>query len=320
MNVNRGLVFWGVALITAGAVALAIQAGAIAGEDAQQLWRFWPVALIVIGLAVIAARTPFALIATIAAALLIGGLGGTLVSGFPDGLNIGCAGEPDEINSQDGAFVSDASVELDFNCGDLAVSTGPGADWSVSARHGGDTVPQITFADRSLRVAAEDGGIFGVTDARQEWDVTLPVDVELDLSVDANAASSSLDLEGATFSSLSVEANAGDVTIQLAGVEAGELTVDANAGSISIETDASTRFEGTVEINAGSVELCVPDGVLFSITLEDDNITFSHNLDDRGLTRQGDTWFTGGELLPSFTLTVDGNAASFTLNPEDGCS
>ena len=48
MRINRGLVFWGVALITAGAVALAIQSGVIAGESARDLWRFWPVVLIVI--------------------------------------------------------------------------------------------------------------------------------------------------------------------------------------------------------------------------------------------------------------------------------
>jgi hypothetical protein len=320
VNVNRGLVFWGVALITAGVVALAVQAGAIAVEDARQLWRVWPVALIVIGLAVIAARTPFALVATIVAALLVGGLGGTLVGGLPEGLDIGCGGEPDEVVSEDGSFGSDATVELDFNCGDLAVSTGPGSDWSVDARHAGDAVPEITSDEGSLRVVAEGGGIFGLTDARQAWDVTLPVAVLLDLSVDANAASSTLDLDSAMLSRLSVDANAGDVTIRLPGVEVNELSIDANAGSISIDTDVSTRFDGTVEMNAGSLELCVPDGVVFAITLEDANVTFSHNLDESGLTRQGDTWVTGDDAVPSFTLSVDGNAASFTLNPENGCS
>lgn len=320
MNVNRGLVFWGVALITAGAVALAIQAGVIAGEDAQQLWRFWPVALIVIGLAVIAASTPFAAAATILAALVVGGLGGTLVGGLPEGLSIGCGGEADDVASEDGSFGASASVSLDFNCGDLAVSAGPGSDWSVDARYAGDDPPQITSDDSSLRVVAEGGGFFGTTDSRQEWDVTIPVDVSIDLSVDANAASSTLDLDGATMTSLSVEANAGDVSIGLPGAEVDELSVDANAGSISIETDASTTLDGVVEMNAGSLELCVPDGVVFAISLEDDNITFSHNLDDSGLIRQGDTWVTGDDTVPTLTLRVDGNAASFTLNPEDGCS
>ena len=320
MNINRGLVFWGVALITAGVVALAIQAGVIAGEDAQQVWRFWPVALIVIGLAVIAASTPFAAVATILAALVVGALGGTLVSGLPDGLDIGCGGEPDGMLSADGSFGPDASVSLDFDCGDLVVSTGTGPAWSVEARYAGDGAPQISSDDGSLTVVAEGGGVFGMTDARQEWDVTLPVDVRLDLGVEANAASSTLGLHGATLAGLSINANAGDVTIRLPGAQVDDLSVDANAGSIAIETDASTTLDGSVEMNAGSLALCVPDGVVFAITLEDDNITFSHNLDDSGLIRQGDTWVTGDDAVPSITLRVDGNAASFTLNPEDGCS
>ena len=320
VNVNRGLVFWGVALITAGVVALAIQAGAIAADDAQELWRFWPVALIAIGLAVIAARTPLALVATLVAALVVGGLGGTLVSGVPEGFSFGCGGEPDELVTEEDSFGGDASVTLDFSCGDLAVSTAPGSDWAVEARYSGGSAPEITADGDSLRVAAEGGGVFGMSDAHQAWEVTLPTDETLDLSVDANAASSALDLDGATLSGLSVDSNAGDVTLRLAGASVDELSVDANAGSISIETDDETRLAGGVEMNAGSLELCVPDGVVFAITLADDNITFSHNLDDSGLIREGDTWVTGDDAVPSITLQVDGNAASFTLNPEDGCS
>ena len=319
MNVNRGLVFWGVALITAGAVALAIQAGALAAEDAQELWRFWPVALIVIGLAVIAARTPLALVATLVAALVVGGLGGTLVSGVPDGFSVGCGGEPDELVTDKGSFDGDASVTLDFNCGELAVATAPGTDWDVQARHAGDA-PEIDADGGSLRVAVEGGGVFGMSDARQDWTVVLPTDVTLELGVDANAASSSLDLSDAMLSSLSVDANAGDVTMNLAGASVDDLSVNANAGSISIDTDDGTRMAGSVEMNAGSLELCVADGVVYTITLADDNITFSHNLDESDLIQQGDTWVTGDDAVPSITLEIDGNAASFTLNPEDGCS
>jgi len=72
-------------------------------------------------------------------------------------------------------------------------------------------------------------------------------------------------------------------------------------------------------MNAGSLELCVPADVSVAITIEDANITFSHNLDEAGLTRQGDTW-NGGSGPPAVTLDVDGNAASFTFNPDGGCT
>ena len=94
MQINRGLVFWGVALITAGTVALAIQAGLIPADAARQAWRLWPLLLVVLGLAVIASRTPFSMVATLLAAVVAGGLVGTLVAGVPDGLSLGCGIAP----------------------------------------------------------------------------------------------------------------------------------------------------------------------------------------------------------------------------------
>ena len=173
MNVNRGLVFWGVALITAGAVALAIQAGAVAGGDAQQLWRFWPVALIVIGLAVIAARTPFALVATITAALVIGVLGGSLVSGFPEGLSIGCAGDPDQVVSAEGSFgtrhgSSSTSTAATSPCRWAPAPTGPSRPPTAATPSRGSRPTTARCASPPREVAS-----FGVD--RQEWDVTVPL-------------------------------------------------------------------------------------------------------------------------------------------------
>ena len=319
MQVNRGFAFWGVALITAGVVALAIQAGVILDESARQAWRLWPLLLVVIGLSVIASRSPFALAATVMAGLVAGGLAGTLVAGLPDGLSFGCGGEPTETATDNGTFEGDADVELDFNCGDLAVTTAPGTDWSVETRHGGDREPEIASTGGSLRVSAEGGGFIPFTeDGRQEWEVILPTETTLDLAVDADASSSRLDLEGADLARLVIDANAGDVHVGLAEARVGEMGIDANAGSLTLEADASTSLDGSVEINAGSLELCAPDDLVVAISIEEDNVTFSHNLDDQGLTRRGDTWSTG-EGEAELTLAIDGNAASFTFNPQGGC-
>ena len=318
MRINTGLIFWGVTLITAGVVALAVQAGAIDEESAQEVWRFWPVVIIVIGLAVIAARTPFAVIATVIAALVVGGMAGTLVAGFPDGFSFGCEGTAEETVSDEGSFGTDAEVDLNLNCGELTVTTATGSDWSVEARYSGDA-PQIGADAGSLRVESGDNfSFFNFSDADQAWDVVLPTDPTIDLSIDANAASSALELDDATLGALTVDANAGEVDIRLPGAAVSDLSVEANAGSIAIEVDDATELSGSVEMNAGSLDLCVPEGVGLAITMTDDNVTFSHNLDDLGLTREGDVWRSGsGDAI---TLSIEGNAASFTLNPEGGCS
>lgn len=318
MQINRGLIFWGFALVTAGAVALAIQAGLIPVAAARDAWRFWPVLLIVIGLAIVAGRTAFGTIATVLAGLVAGAFAGALVVGIPGGFSIGCGGEPTETASAEGAFDTDGDVELDFSCGDLSVTTAAGTGWSVNARHGADREPTIESTDESLRVAAQEGGFFGFTESRQTWDVVLPADATLALTVDSNAASARLDLPEADLSSLAIDANAGSVSLIIPGAEVRELSVDANAGSVSIDADRSTRMAGSIEINAGSIELCIPNESVVAITLEEDNVSFSHNLDDRGFTGDGDTWLLGdGDA--DVTLDVNGNAGSLTLNPEEGC-
>jgi hypothetical protein len=320
VHANRGLIFWGVALITAGAVALAIQSEVIAGDSARQAWRLWPLVLIVIGLAVISARTPFALVATLVAGLAVGGLGGTLVAGWPDGFPIGCGGDVDSQATSDGEFTADAAtVELDLDCGEMAVSTGPGTTWRVDARYASGAEPVIDTEAGRLGVQVESGGFFGFADARQDWDIVLPTDPELALDLSTNAASSTLDLDGATLSEASIDANAGEVRLGLDGAEVADLSIDANAGSIRITVDETTAVAGSVEMNAGSLELCVADGTNVAITVTDDNITFSHDLDESGLTREGGTW-RSGDGAADVTFTIEGNAASFSYNPQGGCS
>lgn len=320
MRVNRGLVFWGFALMTAGVVALLVQSGAIPNESARDAWRFWPVALIVAGIALIAARTAFTLPATILTAIVVGGLAGTLAAGWPAGVNLGCSGEPNERTTDAGTFNgATAGVELRFSCGEVAVSTENGPAWSVEAHHGAGEVPRLTSDDGALRVAAGEGGTLPFGRARQIWDVTLPSGMELDLEVHANAASSRLDLRDAELSRLVLDTNAGDVQVSLEGAMADDFEGSMNAGSMRIVTDGTTRITGQLDMNAGSLELCAPEDSSIEIVLDDANFTFDHNLDDRGFTESGDTWRLGSGS-PTIRLDVDGNAASFTFNSSGGCS
>ena len=106
--------------------------------------------------------------------------------------------------------------------------------------------------------------------------------------------------------------------LDLTGADAGTLELDANAGSVSMIIGDGTTATGSMSVNAGSIEVCAADGTAIEITIEDPNITFSHNLDDSGLSRSGDTWRSGGGD-PGVVLDVNGNAGSFTLNPDGGC-
>jgi hypothetical protein len=73
--------------------------------------------------------------------------------------------------------------------------------------------------------------------------------------------------------------------------------------------------------NAGSLEVCAPASVALQVRTKD-SVAFGDNLDQSGLQSVGkDTWQTAnyGSAERKVTLTVDGNAANFTLNPDGGC-
>lgn len=320
MQLNRGLLFWGIALITAGATALAVQQGYVAADTVAGAWRLWPVILIAIGLSIVLARTPFAVLGTVVAGLVLGVAGGALVTVGP---SVACSGDiPSELVEERGSFAGPtATVRIDFNCGDLNVAMADGTGWSAATASAGREI--VLAADAAgLSASSRHEGGWSFDSGRQRWDIGLGAEVAYDLQVDANAAGVTLDLGGGSFDRLAIEPNAASLSVDLAGASVDELELSMNAGSASIRTDAATALAGSIGMNAGSLALCVPDGAALRISVADGNITFSHNLDDRGLSRSGDTWTSDGFAGAGrvIDLRLEGNAASFNLNPDGGCA
>jgi hypothetical protein len=319
MTLHRGLLFWGLALITAGAVALATQQNYLDRDVLADGWRLWPVILIVIGLSVVLSRTPFAIIGTIAAALVVGTAAGAFIAIGPAVASCGGA-EPTSLDTQQGQFGDAAQVTLDFNCGTLDVATTDHPEWTVrSSRVDGE--PAQIAADRdSLRVESGhsdrwwDGG-------RQRWIVSLPDRTSYRLDVTPNAAETIIDLGGGRFTTVSLHPNAGSVVLDLTDAEINDLDLSLNAGSVAVIIGPGQAMNATMSVNAGSIEVCTEDGVALRVTTNA-NITFSHNLEDSNLVQVGDSWSTPGyaDAADRVQIDLEGNAASFTLNPEGGCS
>jgi hypothetical protein len=320
MNYHRGLLFWGLALITGGAVALAAQQGYIDRDFLAGAWRLWPLILVAIGVSIIVSRTPFAIVGTIVAALFVGSAGGALIAVGPGVAACGGA-EPTNLTTEQGRFGDSAQVSLDFNCGTLEVSTTDGDDWSVATgRRGGDPATISAGTDR-LHVESSDRDGFWNSGGRQHWIVGLPTSTSYQLDITPNAADTTVDLGGGQFTSVSIQPNAGALRLILSDATVDDLDLSLNAGSAVILIGAGMSMDASMTVNAGSIEVCTDDGVAVSVTT-DANITFSHNLDDSDLQRVGDTWSTPGYAAADDQVRIDleGNAASFNLNPEGGCS
>jgi hypothetical protein len=319
MTINRGLAFWGLALVTGGAVALAAQLGYIDRDALAGAWRLWPLVLVAIGLSIILARSGLALVGTIAAALVIGFAGGAFIAVGPG--NVACGGsEAAQLTKAHGTFSAPADVNLQFDCGTLNVRMTDGSAWTV-ASGSGQAQPRIQPDTSSLTVSSQAGQWWGA--GRQRWVVALPTGKSHGLQVEANAADSSLDLTGGRFERLTVHPNAGSLRLDLRGASVNQLDLALNAGSASIIVDSGSRLTGSLHVNAGSIELCTDREVALGLTVKD-NITFSTNLASSGLSRVGDTWTNssrvGGFGHYDVELTIEGNAGSFTLNPEGGCA
>jgi hypothetical protein len=320
MHVNRGLLFWGLALITAGATVLAVQQGYVDADAVREAWRLWPVILIAIGLSIVLARTPFAVIGTVVAALVLGVAGGAL---FTVGPGIACTGDiPADAETSGGEFAEgdSATVDLDFNCGELAVGLDAGRGWTASTAVAGSREVELRADGTSLTVQSSDEGGFDINGGRQRWDIGLGSDLTYEMHIGANAADVNLDIAGGSLSQLSIDPNAGSMFIDLSGATVEAFEMSMNAGSADLLADAATSLQGSLNMNAGSFELCAPTDAALRIAVED-NVAFSHNLEARGLTEADGTWtseaFAGA--TQAIDLRLEGNAASFTLNPDGGC-
>lgn len=317
MRIRPGLLFWGLFFILLGALPLLVRAGALDPEVLAGAWRLWPLLLVAFGISMILGRHKAGILGTAIAAIVLGiAAGGTLASGTNWIGNVGgcgALGSGTDSRFEDGGGVGGPIMaRFDLDCGSMDVSVAPGSDWRVQADYEGEP-PTLELSDDAIGLRSPDG--FGLR--RQAWTVTLPGDQLRALEISSNASTGTVSLAGANLSTLGADLNAGDLRIDASGARIERLDIEINAGRLRLRVDADTT--GSLSANAGSVELCVPADATLRLRVEE-QLTFGHDLDDRGLARSGDVWTRAGDVgAPIIDLAVEGNAANFSLDPDGGC-
>jgi len=316
MRVRRGLLFAGLFLIPVGAMTLLVDAGTIDPMQLTDLWRLWPLILVGFGVALLLGRTGFGAVGTGFAALILGVIvGGAIASGgnwigsFTD---CGPGMQAGQSLDKSGTFTGSATVDLQLRCGSVTMTTGPSNEWSVAARYEGPP-PNIDASPDSLRVTVPEG--IGVR--HEDWTVTTPASQTSALRLTSNAATADVTLDGATLHSVEVDANAGDILVNGGSATIDSIDLSVNAGRARV-TLAGT-VSGDLSVNAGAIDLCVPPNATLNLDVND-QLTFVTNLASRGMTRSGETWQRAGSAGGgTIDLQIEGNAASFTLDPDGGC-
>jgi hypothetical protein len=325
MHVNRGLLGWGVFLIVLGIVPLAVQAGWLDEDVVRNAWQLWPLILVGIGLGLLLARTPAAVVGNLVVAVTFGLMGGALLAtgitgsltGCGTGVGLGSSGTPFETST--GSFDADAEVDLDFSCGELTIGSQPGGAWSVAGSDPDGREPEITSSGSRLIVRTPEGS-GGLNQAGRRWRIGLPVDSRVDLGLSVNAGSAEAVLGGMHVPATNATVNAGSLRLDLSeALDVATVTASANAGSITLALPAAS-ITGSLSATAGSIELCVPDGVGMRFT-GTDNPLGSNNFADRGLVESAGTWTSPGYASADYRLEMSASATagSIALNPESGC-
>jgi hypothetical protein len=316
MRIRRGLLFWGCFLIPLGAIPLLVRAGVLDPAAIAGAWRLWPLILVAIGLAIVLGRSRAAALGTVAVAAFLGVIvGATLASGSSWFGALGdCVGDDDGSThlSRNGAFDGPADVTIDIRCGSARLSTGDVAGWTLEADHRGSP-PVVDAGGDRLAVRAPEG----TGQQRQDWTIQVAPTSIREIEVTGNAATTSFVLAGADVDRLSADLNAGTLFLDATGARIAALDVTTNAGRVAIRLGEGA-LTGSISANAGAIDVCVPDSAELRIQASD-QITFSQNLAERGLARDGTTWTRAG-TSGLIELDVEGNAVAFNLNPSGGCN
>src|SRR3954449_24216 len=134
MRVHRRLLSWGVFLVAVGAVLVANDLGAVPANNLSDILRFWPLALVAIGLSLVFRRTRVSLPLVLVAAAVPGLVVGAAFAVGPNWAGTcGARGEPIATATRDGRFDGPAAVTVRSGCGSLALRTSPGDAWRFDA-------------------------------------------------------------------------------------------------------------------------------------------------------------------------------------------
>ncbi|HYU48309.1 MAG TPA: DUF5668 domain-containing protein [Candidatus Limnocylindria bacterium] len=325
MRVDRGLLSWGLVLILAGGIPLAVQAGIIDRSVAVQAWRLWPLVFVGAGIGLLLRGSRLAFVGGLVVAITVGLIGGGLLAG--GGVDIGsvaCGGGTAGGQSIErrGTFEGPSTVELDFRCGDLTVSSAAGSTWTAQIVSDRDRVPDIESSAASLSIDSGGRGEFflpGFGSGPERWDVSLPRATEIALRLTMNAGRGTLDLREGRFASIDGTVNAGSLRLDLTGATPQRIGLTLNAGDVRMVLPASS-LEGSWTVNAGSVHLCVPPEAGLRIRTND-SITASFDYARAGMVRDGTTWTSANFATATqrIELSTTANAGSFSLNPPEGC-
>jgi hypothetical protein len=319
MRVNRRFLYWGVVLMAIGGVLVVADLTAVDTTTLTALIRLWPLAIVAIGVSLLARRTRLALPALLAAALIPGLVMGAAFAVAPRYAgHCGARGDVANVASQSGTFDGPASISIRGGCGVLDVSTTAGDGWSFDAASSGVLRPAIEATPTSLAINASGRALNLLDGGRDAWNLVLPTSDIASLELVVTTGDGHVDLTDARLGTVALTANAGRAVVDASGAASlRSVTGVVNVGAMSLELPATSDFTGSFRVGAGKLDLCTAPGLGLRVTAQDTGGNVSvEDVDINGGVWQSADYSTAGHRAE---INVHVTFGAVDINPIGGC-
>jgi LiaI-LiaF-like transmembrane region len=217
-----GPIFWPLLLIAAGVVFLLSNLGLLS-FDLGQIWRLWPVILVVIGLDIlleVAVRR----------------------------------GRPAETISIDQGALTEARVSVEFGAGELRMGPGAPAGKLLEGEFSDGAEYQVRTSEVRL-YGSRDWSWWGWRG--RTWDVRLTREIPLGLRLSLGACQARLDLSDLRVTDVTLETGAADTSIRFpraAGMTRARVKAGAAQVTLSVPEGVAARIAATMAIGSLNVD------------------------------------------------------------------
>jgi hypothetical protein len=241
---------WGVVFLCAGVILLMNNLGIVDYDVWRDLWKWWPVILIAVGIRVIFHRTSAWYLGYLGPILILATVAWAVYSYSPEfkgdveylGRKHPMSLKTFKNNVPADPRVKSVDVTLSMDAGDLNVSAGDASDLLSADVTYDRTPPSLSSSVQgdSSRVELRDtvhgrsGHSFSRHDLR--WDISLTPALPVTLDCSLGAGNADIDLTRVRATNIAVQAGAGNVTIRMP-TNVDKLTADISAGAGMVTVD-----------------------------------------------------------------------------------
>jgi hypothetical protein len=319
MRINRTFLYLGAFLAALGGMLVAADIGSLDAAALLDAVRLWPVAVLLLGVAIVVRRTQAGLSTGVLAAALPGLVLGGAIAVVPRYAgDCGARGDAGAVATQQGTFDGPARVSLSVGCGSLLVHTASGSGWQLAAGTATSRAPSVNASGRLLTIGESDSGGPHVFDgSRTSWDLTLPTS-DLDfLSMTVFANRSRVDLAGAHVGRLALTVNASDAVVDASSASVGSLSVDLNVGSVAVQLPAAGDLSASLDVGGGRIRVCAPSDLGVRVTANG----LPRQITVEGLQQNDNNWQTANYATAAHRadLRVSVHFGQLEINPIGGC-